>query len=63
MAASNRQVKYLTWDDAKNERLKADRGIGFDEIVFLIGQGHVLDILEHPNHERYGGHRIFCRPA
>jgi uncharacterized DUF497 family protein len=32
-------VKYFTWDDAKNEKLKADRGIGFEEIVFLIGQG------------------------
>jgi uncharacterized DUF497 family protein len=32
-------VKYFTWDDSKNEKLKADRGIGFEEIVFLIGQG------------------------
>ena len=52
-------VKYFTWDDAKNEKLKADRGIGFEEIVFLIGQGHVLDVLEHPNQQRYGGQRIF----
>ena len=51
--------KYFTWDDAKNEKLKADRGIGFEEIVFLIGQGRVLDILEHPNQQRYGGQRIF----
>src|SRR6266850_4662021 len=56
---TNRSVKYFTWDDAKNEKLKADRGIGFEEIVFLIGQGHVLDILEHPNQQRYGGQRIF----
>ena len=54
-----RLVKYFTWDDAKNDKLKADRGIGFEEIVFLIGQGHVLDILEHPNQQRYGGQRIF----
>ena len=27
--------------------------------MFLIGQGHVLDILEHPNQQRYGGQRIF----
>ena len=51
-------MKYFTWDDAKNEKLKADRGIGFEEIVFLIGQGRVLDILEHPNPQRYGGQRI-----
>jgi uncharacterized DUF497 family protein len=53
-------VKYFTWDDAKNEKLKGDRGIGFEEIVFLIGQGHLLDILEHPNQkQQYGGQRIF----
>ena len=52
-------MKYFTWDDAKNEKLKADRGIGFEEIVFLIGQGNVLDILEHPNQQRSGGQRIF----
>lgn len=52
-------MKYFTWDDAKNERLKAERGIGFEEIVFLIEQVHVLDILDHPNQERYGDQRIF----
>jgi hypothetical protein len=42
--------EYQTWP--------VERGIGFEEIVFLIGQGHVLNILEHPN-QRYGGQRIF----
>ena len=41
------------------ERLKAERGIGFEEIVFHIEHGDVLDILEHPNRERDGGQRIF----
>jgi len=27
--------------------------------VFHIERGHVLDILEHPNQERYRGQRIF----
>jgi uncharacterized DUF497 family protein len=52
------QVKYFVWDEAKNEKLKAERGIGFDEIVFHIGRGDVLDILEHPNRERYRDQRI-----
>lgn len=52
-------VKYFTWDEAKNEKLKAERGIGFEEIVFLIGRGQLLDTLEHPNQERYAGQRIF----
>jgi uncharacterized DUF497 family protein len=52
-------VRYFTWDDAKNEKLKAERGIGFEEIVFLIERGDLLDVLEHPNQERYGDQRIF----
>jgi uncharacterized DUF497 family protein len=55
----SRLVRYFTWEDAKNEELKAERGIGFEEIVFLIEQGHLLDILDHSNQERYGGQRIF----
>jgi uncharacterized DUF497 family protein len=42
-------VKYFAWDDAKNAKLKADRGIGFEDVVFHIERGDLLDILEHPN--------------
>jgi hypothetical protein len=28
-------------------------------VVFHIERGDVLDILEHPNHDRYPGQRIF----
>jgi uncharacterized DUF497 family protein len=52
-------VKYFDWDDAKNAKLKADRGIGFEDIVFHIERDDLLDILEHPNPERYAGQRIF----
>ena len=52
-------MKYFTWDDAKNEKLKADRGVGFAEIVFHIERGDLLDTVEHPNQTRYGGQRIF----
>jgi hypothetical protein len=29
-------VKYFARDDAKNAKLKADRGIGFEDVVFRI---------------------------
>ena len=35
------------------------RGISFEEILFHVEHGDVLDILEHPNQERYQGQRIF----
>ena len=52
-------VKYLEWDDVKNAKLRAARGIGFEDIVFHIERGDLLDILEHPNPSRYAGQRIF----
>jgi hypothetical protein len=29
-------VKYLGWHDAKNAKLRAERGIGFDDVVFPL---------------------------
>lgn len=52
-------MKYFAWDDAKNAKLRKERGIGFEEVVFHIERGDVLDILEHPNPSRYAGQRIF----
>jgi uncharacterized DUF497 family protein len=51
-------VKYFAWDAEKNERLRVERGISFEEIAFHIERGDIVDILEHPNQERYGGQRI-----
>ena len=51
-------MKYFAWD-AKNAKLRAGRGIGFEDIVFYIERGGLLDILEDPNPERYAGQRIF----
>jgi uncharacterized DUF497 family protein len=52
-------VKYFDWDDAKNAKLRRQRGVGFEEVVFHIERGDLLDVLDHPNPERYTGQRIF----
>jgi len=52
-------VKYFDWNDAKNAQLREKRGIGFEDIVFHIERGDLLDILDHPNPDRYAGQRIF----
>jgi hypothetical protein len=49
-------VKYFDWDDAKNATLRAERGIGFEDTVFHIERGDLLDILKA---DRYAGQRIF----
>ena len=52
-------VKYFAWDDAKNATLKGGSRHRFEEIVFHIERGDLLDILEHPSPDRYAGQRIF----
>jgi predicted DNA binding CopG/RHH family protein len=52
-------VKFFDWEDGKNAKLRAERGIGFEDIIFHMERGDLLDILEHPNPNRYAGQRIF----
>ena len=51
-------LKYFTWDNAKNEKLRSGRGISFEEVVFHIERGDILDIVEHPNQQQYAGQRV-----
>lgn len=52
-------MKHFSWNEEKNELLKEERQISFEDIVFYIAQGFLLDILEHPNQDRYQGQKIF----
>ena len=52
-------MKYFSWNDEKNEQLKRDRNISFEEVVFYIDQGGLLDVIEHPDKTRYGNQRMF----
>ena len=35
-----------------------ERGISFERVVFEISLGNELDVLEHPNQEKYPGQKI-----
>jgi len=51
-------MKTFAWNSEKNELLKAERGISFEEVVVNIQLGNEVDIFEHPNQERYPGQQI-----
>lgn len=46
------------WNDEKNEFLKNARGVSFEEVVFHIQNGDVLDVIKHPNAARYPNQNI-----
>ena len=54
----NDDMPYFLWNNAKNQKLKAQRGISFEDIVYYIQARELLDEVEHPNQEKYPGQRI-----
>lgn len=52
------QMKPITWNPQKNERLKAERGVSFEDIVFHIQAGDIIETFDHPNQKRYPGQQI-----
>ena len=52
-------MRYFTWNNEKNEKLKEERGISFEEVVFHIDKGNLLEVVDHPNQEKYQGQRMF----
>ena len=51
-------MKPIAWNAEKNAVLKAERGVSFEDVVFHIMTGDVLDTVDHPNQERYPGQQI-----
>lgn len=43
----------------KNLKLKQERNISFEEIIAAIAGGHLIDIVEHSNKEKYRNQKIY----
>lgn len=52
-------MKYFEWNEEKNELLKRERGISFEQITFAIMNAGLLDKLKHPNPDKYPNQFIF----
>ena len=50
------------WDPEKNEKIKRERGVSFEEIALLLGAGRVWAVTKHWNTEKYPNQRIFLIP-
>lgn len=47
------------WNLEKNQQLVEQRGVSFERVVSAIEQGGVVDVLDHPNQQRYRGQMIY----
>jgi uncharacterized DUF497 family protein len=52
----NKTIRYSL---EKNEILKEQRGISFEDVILSIEDGNLLDDLEHPNKEKYPNQNMF----
>ena len=53
-------MKIFNWNPDKNQQLIEKRGISFEDVVFYILQGDVIDDLKHPNPDKYPNQRVLA---
>ncbi len=53
-------MKLINWNTKKSLKLKVSRGICFEDIVYYIEKGDILDDYLHPNQKRYPEQRIMA---
>jgi hypothetical protein len=51
-------VRY-EWNPDKNEWLKKERAISFEQVIFHLSRGDVWKISDHPDQANYPGQKIY----
>jgi len=52
-------VKYFDWDKEKNGLLRAERDVGFEDVVTAINEGYLIKVLGHHNPKKYPNQKIY----
>ncbi len=52
-------MKIINWNEDKNEWLKKERSISFEDVVFEILNNNILSVSQHPNQEKYPNQKIY----
>ena len=52
-------MKPFRWNHEKNEQLKSERNMSFEEIVLAIEADGLVDIVAHSNPGKYPNQRMF----
>lgn len=51
-------MKVFDWSEEKNRQLKESRGVGFEDVVTAFREKGVVDVIDHPNQQKYRGQKI-----
>lgn len=52
-------MKQINWNAEKNQQLMSERGVSFEDILFALQTGGLLDDGPHPNADKYPHQRLF----
>ncbi len=52
-------MKYIDWDQEKNIKLLANRGVGFEDVQTAFEENRILAEVRHNNITRYPKQRVF----
>jgi uncharacterized DUF497 family protein len=52
-------MKPINWNPIKNQMLVEERGVSFEDVIFSLQSGGLLDDMAHPNTEKYPHQRVF----
>ena len=47
------------WDNDKNQKLISSRGVSFEEVIAILESGTALDVVDHPNQEKYSHQKMY----
>lgn len=52
-------MKSINWSADKNQQLISERSVSFEDVLFALQAGDLLDDLYHPNADKYAHQRLF----
>ena len=52
-------MKVINWNAQKNQELIKQRGVSFDDVLYYLLQGEMLDDLQHHNQDKYPNQKMF----
>jgi predicted DNA binding CopG/RHH family protein len=52
-------MKQINWNAERNQFLMNERGVSFEDVLFALQSGRLLDDLVHPNNFNYLNQRMF----
>jgi len=52
-------MKYFDWSIGKNQKLKQERDVSFEDVLIAFDEGRLLAVVEHPNQSVYPNQKIF----